>query len=152
MPHGSFGALHVRTTRSENASVAPALAAQEDAPPTPTSSRPYVCPPSSCLRRTKALEEDGVLAGYRADPGRKRLGLGLTVFLSLKVEYSRTNSQVVEEALKGIDHVVTCHVVSGDADFIVELAVPDLRTFEKVLVEAPGSPSLPPGLVDARGE
>ncbi|WDF39930.1 Lrp/AsnC family transcriptional regulator [Streptomyces sp. T12] len=91
--------------------------------------------PSSCLRRTKALEEDGVLAGYRADLDRERLGLGLTVFLSLKVEHSRTTSQVVEEALKAIDHVVACHVVSGDADFLVELAVPDLRTFEKVLTD-----------------
>lgn len=54
---------------------------------------------------------------------------------SLKVEHSRTTSQVVEEALKAIDHVVACHVVSGDADFLVELAVPDLRTFEKVLTD-----------------
>ncbi|MFC9682878.1 Lrp/AsnC family transcriptional regulator [Streptomyces sp. NPDC056948] len=91
--------------------------------------------PSSCLRRTKALEEDGVLAGYRADLDRERLGLGLTVFLSLKVEHSRTTSQVVEEALKAIEHVVACHVVSGDADFFVELAVPDLRTFERVLTD-----------------
>jgi len=91
--------------------------------------------PSSCLRRTKALEDDGVLTGFRADLDRERLGLGLTVFLSLKVEHSRTTSQVVEEALKAIEHVVACHVVSGDADFFVELAVPDLRTFEKVLTD-----------------
>ncbi|MFD1548017.1 Lrp/AsnC family transcriptional regulator [Nonomuraea guangzhouensis] len=91
--------------------------------------------PSSCLRRTKALEEDGVLTGYRAELDRERLGLGLTVFLSLKVEHSRTTSQVVEEALKKIEHVVACYVVSGDADFLVELAVPDLRTFEKVLTD-----------------
>ncbi|MGW5663521.1 Lrp/AsnC family transcriptional regulator [Streptomyces sp. NPDC003758] len=84
-------------------------------------------------RRTKALEEDGVLAGYRADLDRERVGLGLTVFLSLKVEHSRTTSQVVEAALKAIDHMVACYVVSDDADFFVELAVPDLRTFEKVL-------------------
>ncbi|MER5572858.1 Lrp/AsnC ligand binding domain-containing protein [Streptomyces massasporeus] len=57
------------------------------------------------------------------------------MFLSLKVEHSRTTSQVVEEALKAIEHVVACHVVSGDADFFVELAVPDLRTFEKVLTD-----------------
>ncbi|MBM0277157.1 Lrp/AsnC family transcriptional regulator [Micromonospora tarensis] len=91
--------------------------------------------PSSCLRRTKALEEDGVLTGYRAELDRERLGLGLTVFVSLKVEHSRTTAMVVEEALKKIEHVVACHVVSGDADFFLELAVPDLRTFEKVLTD-----------------
>lgn len=91
--------------------------------------------PSSCLRRTKALEADGVLAGYRADLDRERLGLGLTVFLSIKVEHARTTIQVVETALKAVPHVVGCHVVSGDADFFVELAVPDLRTFERVLTD-----------------
>ncbi|WP_255953741.1 Lrp/AsnC family transcriptional regulator [Streptomyces odontomachi] len=89
--------------------------------------------PSSCLRRTKALEADGVLAGYRADLDRERLGLGLTVFLSIKVEHSSTTPQVVATAMKEIPHVVACHMVSGDADFFVELAVPDLLTFERVL-------------------
>lgn len=91
--------------------------------------------PSSCLRRTKALEENGVITGYRAELDRERLGLGLTIFVSLKVDHSPTNGQVVEDALTAIPHVVACHVVSGDADFLVELAVPDLRTFERVLIE-----------------
>ncbi|OLR93337.1 Lrp/AsnC family transcriptional regulator [Actinokineospora bangkokensis] len=91
--------------------------------------------PTSCLRRTKALEADGVIAGYRADLDRERLGLGLTVFLSLKVEHSRTSAAEVGQALAAIEHVVACHVVSGDADFLVELAVPDLRTFEAVLYD-----------------
>ncbi|MGW1028147.1 Lrp/AsnC family transcriptional regulator [Streptomyces sp. NPDC002577] len=91
--------------------------------------------PSSCLRRTKALEADGVIAGYRAELDRERLGLGLTVFLSLKVERAPATAEVVEAALKAIPHVVSCHVVSGDADFLVELAVPDLHTFERVLTD-----------------
>jgi len=91
--------------------------------------------PSSCLRRTKALEDDGVLTGYRAELDRERLGLGLTVFLSLKVEHTGTSAHVVEQGLRKVEHVVSCHVVSGDADFFLELAVPDLRTFEKVLTE-----------------
>src|SRR2546423_14844940 len=42
--------------------------------------------PSACLRRTKALEEGGMIAGYRAELDRTRIGLGLTVFISLKAE------------------------------------------------------------------
>src|SRR5262245_40742166 len=42
--------------------------------------------PSSCLRRTKALEAAGLIAGYRAELDRLRLGLGLTVFISLRVD------------------------------------------------------------------
>lgn len=63
----------------------------------------------------------------------QKLGLSLTIFVSLRVNHSLTTSEVVEAGLKAIPHVVACHVVSGDADFLVELAVPDLRTYEHVL-------------------
>src|SRR5579859_2171898 len=41
--------------------------------------------PSACLRRVKALEADGIIAGYRAEVSPARAGLGLTVFIGLKV-------------------------------------------------------------------
>ena len=49
--------------------------------------------PSACLRRVKALEASGIIAGYRAEVDRTRAGLGLTVFLGLRVEgHSQENS------------------------------------------------------------
>src|SRR5215471_18534359 len=42
--------------------------------------------PSACLRRVKALEASGIIEGYRAEISRARAGLGLTVFVGLKVE------------------------------------------------------------------
>ncbi|MGW2266274.1 Lrp/AsnC family transcriptional regulator [Streptomyces koyangensis] len=92
--------------------------------------------PSSALRRTKALEADGVIAGYRAEVDRERAGLGLTAFLSLTVDqHSRETSRTIEEALTAIPAVVACHVVSGEADFLVEIAVPDLAAYEQVLLD-----------------
>ncbi|WP_460606281.1 Lrp/AsnC family transcriptional regulator [Jatrophihabitans fulvus] len=92
--------------------------------------------PSACLRRTKALEEAGVIAGYRADLDRGRLGLGLTVFMSLRVEqHSRATSRRIEDALLAIPAVVACHAVSGEADFLVEAAVPDLASYESLLLD-----------------
>src|SRR4051812_3683396 len=50
--------------------------------------------PSSCLRRTKALESAGLIAGYRAELDPQRLGLGLTMFISLRVDqHSRAMSR-----------------------------------------------------------
>jgi Lrp/AsnC family leucine-responsive transcriptional regulator len=92
--------------------------------------------PSACLRRTKALEDAGLISGYRAELDSGRLGLGLTVFVSLKVErHSRRTSQEVEEALVAIPAVVACHVVSGEADFLVEAVLPDLSAYERVLLD-----------------
>src|ERR1700749_4395563 len=77
--------------------------------------------PSACLRRVKALEADGIIAGYRAEVDRLKAGLGLTVFLELRVEsHSRENWMRVEQALRDIPAVVGAHVISGAADFLVE--------------------------------
>lgn len=92
--------------------------------------------PSACLRRVKALESDGIISGYRAELDRVRAGLGLTVFIELQVDvHSRETSTLVGEALLSIPAVVACHVVSGEADFYVEAAVPDLATYEKLLID-----------------
>ncbi len=92
--------------------------------------------PSSCLRRTKALEHEGIISGYRAELDRTRAGLGLTVFVALKVaQHSREISEQIEAALIAIPAVIACHVVSGEADFLVEAVVPDLGAYERVLLD-----------------
>lgn len=92
--------------------------------------------PSACLRRTKALEEAGLITAYRAELDRVALGLGLTVFVALRVEqHSRATSRVVEDALSAIPAVVACYVVSGEADFLVEAVVPDLGAYEELLLD-----------------
>jgi Lrp/AsnC family leucine-responsive transcriptional regulator len=92
--------------------------------------------PSACLRRVKALEADGLIAGYHAEIDREKLGLGLSVFIELKVErHSRDTSSQVEQTLAAIPAVLACHVVSGAADFLVEVAVPSLRAYEQLLLD-----------------
>lgn len=92
--------------------------------------------PSSCLRRTKTLEADGLIAGYRAELDRERIGLGLTIFISLRVEqHSRQTSRKIEASLTAIPAVVACHVVSGEADFLVEAVVPSLAWYEQLLLD-----------------
>jgi Lrp/AsnC family leucine-responsive transcriptional regulator len=91
--------------------------------------------PSPCLRRVKALEEDGVIEGYRAVLGREALGLGLTVFVEIKVEgHSDRLAEEIEAAVNALPEVVACHIVSGAADFLLEVAVPDLRAYERLLL------------------
>lgn len=92
--------------------------------------------PSACLRRVKALEGDGVIAGYRAEVDHAKVGLGLTVFLSLRVDqHSRQTARHIEESLLAIPEVVACHVVSGSADFLAEALVPDLPAYEALLLD-----------------
>ena len=91
---------------------------------------------SPCLRRVKLLEERGVITGYTANINRESVGLSLTVFVEVTVaRHSRKNAILVEQKLADIPGLVACHMVSGDADFLIELVVSDLKTYEHVLTE-----------------
>ena len=90
--------------------------------------------PSPCLRRLRALEHEGLITGYRAELDRERLGLGLTLFVELKVEgHSERNAAAISEALAGTPEVISAHIVSGSADFLLEVVVTDLRDYERLL-------------------
>src|SRR5919107_5646092 len=92
--------------------------------------------PSPCLRRVRRLERDGFIRTYRAVLDREAVGLGLTVFVDIKVEkHSRDNAAALQEALAGMPEVVACHMVSGAADFIAEIVVPNLKAYERLLTE-----------------
>jgi Lrp/AsnC family leucine-responsive transcriptional regulator len=90
--------------------------------------------PSPCLRRLRALEHEGVISGYRAELDRAKLGLGLTLFVELKVDaHSERNAAAIAETLAATPEVISAHIVSGSADFLLEVVVADLRDYERLL-------------------
>ena len=92
--------------------------------------------PSPCLRRMRALEQSGVITGYRAMLDREALGLGLTVFVELKVEgHSRHSADTIRDALTAMPEVVSAFVVSGSADILAEVVVPGLAAYERLLFD-----------------
>jgi Lrp/AsnC family transcriptional regulator, leucine-responsive regulatory protein len=99
--------------------------------------------PSPCLRRLKRLEGDGMIRGYRAILDRRKIGLGLTVFVEVKVtDHSERRAHEFELAVAAIAEIVGCHVVAGKADFLLEVVVADLAAYERLLLhtllELPG--------------
>jgi Lrp/AsnC family transcriptional regulator, leucine-responsive regulatory protein len=93
--------------------------------------------PSPCLRRLKRLEDRGVIAGYRAVLDRRRVGLGLTLYVGIKVAgHSDELANALEAAFNEMEEVVSAHIVSGPAaDFLVEVVVPDLQAYERLLLK-----------------
>jgi Lrp/AsnC family leucine-responsive transcriptional regulator len=90
---------------------------------------------SPCLRRMRRLEEAGLIHGYRAVLDRGAVGLGLTVFVGVKVDGHRDeNASALQDAVKAMPQVVSCHIVSGEADFLLEVVVPDLQHYEQFLL------------------
>jgi len=91
--------------------------------------------PSPCLRRVNRLEREGYVEGYRGVLGRKRIGLGLTVFVGVKIEgHADDRATTFEEDAVAFPEVVACHMVAGDADYLLEVTVPDLDAYQRFLV------------------
>jgi len=91
--------------------------------------------PSPCSRRVKLLEDAGVIEGYRATVNRAAVDLKLTVFAGIKVErHSHENADAFVNAVLKLPEVVACHLVSGDVDFLIEVVVPDMATYEHTVL------------------
>jgi Lrp/AsnC family leucine-responsive transcriptional regulator len=92
--------------------------------------------PSPCLRRVRRLERDGYIDGYRASLRRGRLGLGFSAFLGVKIN-GHANDQALsfERTVVAMPEVVACHLVSGEADYLLEIVVPELEDYQRFLVD-----------------
>jgi Lrp/AsnC family leucine-responsive transcriptional regulator len=91
--------------------------------------------PSPCLRRVKRLEREGYIEGYRAALRRDRVGLGFSVYLAVKIDgHANEWALKFEEAVSAMPEVIACHLVSGEADYILEVVVPDLEHYQRFLV------------------
>jgi Lrp/AsnC family leucine-responsive transcriptional regulator len=91
--------------------------------------------PSPCLRRVGRLERDGYIETYRAVLGRKRIGLGLTVFVGVKIDgHADQRATAFEEAVVATPEVIACHMVAGEADYLLEVVVSDLEHYQRVLL------------------
>jgi len=91
--------------------------------------------PSPCLRRVNRLERDGYIESYRAMLGRKRIGLGLSVFVGVKIEgHADDRATTFEEEVVAFPEVIACHMIAGEADYLLEVTVPDLDAYQQFLV------------------
>ncbi|MFZ2219910.1 MAG: Lrp/AsnC family transcriptional regulator [Rhodoferax sp.] len=95
-----------------------------------------------CWRRVRRLEEAGFIKGYRAEIDRHKIGLGVLAFVRLDAD---SNSGGVlrglEEAIRAIPEIVSCHYISGTGTFELQVVSRDLNTFSQfardVLINLP---------------
>jgi len=87
-----------------------------------------------CLRRVRALEEEGFIRGYHAELDAERLGYGITVFalVSLKSQ-AEEDLRAFEEHVNALPQVRECHMLNGEIDFILKVVGHDLQEFQRFL-------------------
>lgn len=92
---------------------------------------------SPCHRRVRALEESGVLLGYRAqlDPGALGLNFSAMVFATLR-EGDRKAVEAFETALVDIPQVVDAQRLFGEPDYLLHVITQDLPAFQRLYDES----------------
>ena len=92
--------------------------------------------PSPCLRRVRALEQQGVIKGYAARLDRARIGLGLTAFVAVSIErHSDGHGHALLAFVRDQPEVIACHITSGEHDFLLEVVVEDLQAYKRFTLE-----------------
>lgn len=84
---------------------------------------------SQVSRRIQHLEESHVIARYTAVLNPDILGLGVIAFTYITLERQSEQGQQFEDAVKDLAPVLECHSVTGEADYILRVASPDLAAF-----------------------
>lgn len=89
--------------------------------------------PSAAHRRVKAMEAEGLIQGYRVRFSPKALGAPSTLFVSVTLTDQRQETLArFEAALKRCEEVVEAHLMGGETDYIVKLAIPAADSYERV--------------------
>lgn len=87
-----------------------------------------------CLRRVRALEEDGAIESYHAKLSAAALGYGITVLamVSLKSQ-AESDLRAFEAHVASLPEIRECHMLNGEIDFILKIVAHDLQAFQQFL-------------------
>ena len=89
-----------------------------------------------CLRRVRALEEAGFITGYHAEVEPAKLGYNVTVFAQVGLDcQSESELSAFEELVRSWPEVRDCHMLAGEADFILRIVAQDWETYQKFVTE-----------------
>ena len=88
--------------------------------------------PSPCLRRTRALEEKGVIKGYTAIVDERGYGLPVTALVRIRLS-SHTGDVVklFEKKVHETEQILDCYVITGSEDYLLRVLVEDLKSYEE---------------------
>ncbi len=93
--------------------------------------------PSPCLRRVRALEDAGIIGGYRAVLDAKTLGLNLTALVHISMDkHTPERFEGFEKVIRNIPEVLECLLITGQAaDYQLKVVVPDMDAYQDLLLK-----------------
>jgi len=92
--------------------------------------------PSPCSRRVKALEDSGLIQGYRAHLNAGLLGLDLLALISISMDrHTPERFENFERQVGACAEVLECYLITGQAaDYVLKVIVRDMNAFQQFLL------------------
>lgn len=93
--------------------------------------------PSPCLRRVRALEESGLIMGYRAVLDARKLGLTLMALVHISMDrHTPERFANFEASVAVLPEVLECLLITGqDADYQLKVTVRDMDHYQTLLLD-----------------
>ncbi len=93
--------------------------------------------PSPCLRRVRALEDAGIIAGYRAMLDAKTLGLSLTALVHISMDkHTPERFEGFEKVIRNLPEILECLLITGQAaDYQLKVVVRDMDAYQELLLK-----------------
>ncbi|MAY41000.1 MULTISPECIES: Lrp/AsnC ligand binding domain-containing protein [unclassified Neptuniibacter] len=89
-----------------------------------------------CIERVKRLEKDGYIEGYYARLNPQMLEFSMLVFVEISLSYQTPDAfQIFNQAVKELPYILECHLVSGDADYLLKARINDMSEYRALLGE-----------------
>jgi Lrp/AsnC family leucine-responsive transcriptional regulator len=90
--------------------------------------------PSPCLRRIRRLERSGIISRYVAVLDQAKVGLPVSVFVSIKLESQRVEAlERFKRAIAKWPEVLECYLMTGPRDYLLRIVAADLGAYERFL-------------------
>jgi DNA-binding Lrp family transcriptional regulator len=92
---------------------------------------------SACLRRVRALEDEGMIDRYVALVNQSRAGHGGNVLVHIGLHREEQSELAAfEKAVQHIPEVMECYLMTGEFDYLLRVVVADMADFERLHKEA----------------
>lgn len=87
-----------------------------------------------CIERVKRLEKEGYIEGYYARLNPALMGFSMLVFVEISLSYqSRDAFAQFNKAVESLPFMLECHLVSGDADYLIKARINDMSEYRALL-------------------
>ena len=89
---------------------------------------------SQCSRRRMRLEEDKVIAGYRAELASEALGFGVIAFIQITLAtHSPDNAKNFRTLVNRVGDIQEAYSLTGDADYVLKAVLRDLKSLSDIV-------------------